>query len=140
MHRRIFLLSLAGLPAICADPPVTSIRGRLDVTKPVLQLENQQVVALEGDKDTMGVLRDKRLDGSIMELRGKFTGTGTFKVDPIHTHAMHVHKDGKELFVTYWCDVCYIRTYTPGICWCCQKYTELDLRETLDPADASGGQ
>jgi hypothetical protein len=31
--------------------------------------------------------------------------------------------------VTYWCAVCAIRTFTPGICWCCREETELDLLE-----------
>jgi hypothetical protein len=31
--------------------------------------------------------------------------------------------------ITYWCDVCSIRTYTPGKCWCCQQETTLDLRD-----------
>jgi hypothetical protein len=45
---------------------------------------------------------------------------------------MFVHQGGKRLFVTYWCDVCSIRTYTPGLCLCCRKETDLDLRESLD--------
>ena len=28
--------------------------------------------------------------------------------------------------------VCSIRTYTPGICYCCQDETALDLREKFD--------
>jgi len=54
---------------------------------------------------------------------------GHFEVDPIHTRAMFVHKDGKRLTISYWCEVCYIRTYTPGTCVCCQKYTDLDLKD-----------
>jgi hypothetical protein len=36
--------------------------------------------------------------------------------------------------VTYWCEVCAIRTYTPGECMCCQENTELDLRDPDLPA------
>jgi hypothetical protein len=32
--------------------------------------------------------------------------------------------------VSYWCDICTIRSYTPGPCVCCQKDTTLDL---IDP-------
>jgi predicted RNA-binding protein with PUA domain len=37
-------------------------------------------------------------------------------------------RDGRLKMVTYWCDICSIRTYIPGPCMCCQKYTDLDLR------------
>jgi hypothetical protein len=57
---------------------------------------------------------------------------GVFVVDPIHKKAMFVVRGGKRLFVTYWCDICSIRTYTPGKCWCCQEETELDIRERYD--------
>ena len=60
---------------------------------------------------------------------GRFTAPDQFVVDPIHTRAMFVHKDGHVKVITYWCDVCSIRTYTPGPCWCCQKETLLDLRD-----------
>ena len=50
-------------------------------------------------------------------------------VDPMHTKAMFVYKDGKKSRITYWCDLCSIRTYTPGICMCCQQETQLDLRD-----------
>ena len=63
------------------------------------------------------------------EALGHFRGAGRFLIDPIYKRAMFVHKDGKRLFITYWCNVCYIRTYTPGNCRCCQKYTDLDLTE-----------
>jgi hypothetical protein len=43
--------------------------------------------------------------------------------------AMFVHKDGRVKAIAYWCDVCWIRTYTPGPCWRCQKETLLDLRD-----------
>lgn len=58
--------------------------------------------------------------------------TDQFQVDPSYTHAVHVLKDGKKFMVTYWCDVCSIRQYEPGPCWCCQRETHLDLRP-LDP-------
>jgi hypothetical protein len=87
-------------------------------------------VPLHGDSDTLGVLKDKRLKDADLELRGRLDGS-RFVVNPIHTNAMHVHKDGKRLIITYWCDLCAIRTFTPGICWCCQEQTELDLRDKL---------
>jgi hypothetical protein len=63
------------------------------------------------------------------EALGHFTAVDRFMIDPIYQRAMFVHKDGKRLLITYWCKVCYIRTYVPGNCRCCQKYTDLDLTE-----------
>jgi hypothetical protein len=71
--------------------------------------------------------------GTDFEAIGHFNSPDHFEIDPIHTRSMFVHKDGQRLMITYWCDVCYIRTYTPGTCVCCQKYTDLDLRESDEP-------
>ncbi len=99
--------------------------------KPPALDTGERQIPLDGDPDTKGVLNDKRLAGAKLELKGTFLPAGTFLVDPIHTRALYVHKDGKRLFVTYWCEVCSIRTYTPGKCWCCQDDTALDLRESI---------
>jgi len=109
-----------------------SIRGKLTRSrdeKPALEIADHKLVYLEGDAGTMGVLNDKRLWNTDFEAVGHFTTPDRFEIDGIHTRAMFVHKDGKRLLITYWCDVCYIRTYTPGVCVCCQRYTDLDLRE-----------
>jgi hypothetical protein len=125
---RLLLLSLA---AIISLADTGAIRGKLlqpGGGPPRLEVSAGKTVVLHGDKDTLGVLNDKRLAGAELELKGHSEGE-RFVVDPIHTKAMHVHRDGKRLLITYWCDLCAIRTYTPGICWCCQQETELDLRE-----------
>ncbi len=136
--RRSVLTSFLGLsaaPVLRADEGVT-IQGKLvqlPGKPPVLDTGSRRV-PLSGDADTMGVLQDKRLAGATFELQGKFDSQGAFAVGPIHTRAVRVLRNGKKLLVTYWCDVCSIRTYTPGICWCCQEETALDLRESL-PGD-----
>src|SRR6266849_2081628 len=130
--RRLPLAFAALLTASClAAVPGLSIRGKLTRSgnRPALELNDRELVVLEGDEPTMGVLNDKRVSETDFEVVGHFNAPDRFEVDPIHTRAMFVHKDGKRLMITYWCDVCYIRTYTPGICVCCQKYTDLDLRE-----------
>ncbi len=99
---------------------------------PALETADHKKVALDGDESTLSVLNDERLNGMELELKGHFTAADRFAVDPFHTRAMFVDKDGKRLIITYWCNVCYLRTYTPGKCWCCQKYTDLDLREKDD--------
>lgn len=116
--------------AICGR--AESIQGRLvqhEGKPPVLETADHKAVALEGDNETLSVLNDTRLANADLEAAGHFTAPGTFVIDPFHTRALRVHKDGKSLAITYWCDVCHIRTYKPGPCWCCQRETDLDLRE-----------
>lgn len=86
-------------------------------------------IRLEGDTETSAVLRDKRLFGSEVEAVGDQAGEGRFRIEPIHESGLFVFRNGKPLVVTYWCEVCSIRTYSPGICMCCQEETALDLRE-----------
>lgn len=129
--RRFFLLAGGVFLAQAADPAPSVIRGKLSRTAaglPALATGDGRLIPLAGDKDTEGVLRDKRLAGAEIELRGR-SAPDLFTIDPIHAKAMHIHRDGKKLLITYWCEVCSIRTYTPGICWCCQENTALDLRE-----------
>jgi hypothetical protein len=133
MTSRIWVAALAAaMAALAADPGPTVLTGTLTQREgkaAALTLPDQKLVELDGDPDTRGVLNDKRLSGAKLEVRGHYAASGKFQVDPIHTKAMHVHRNGKDLLITYWCDVCSIRTYTPGKCWCCQQETELDLRE-----------
>ncbi|MDQ6700579.1 MAG: hypothetical protein M3Z36_10385, partial [Acidobacteriota bacterium] len=96
---------------------------------PMIETADRKVIPLDGDVPTQGVLKDKRLAGADLEVRGHYTAGDVFMVDPMHTKAMFVYKDGKKSRITYWCDLCSIRTYTPGICMCCQQETELDLRD-----------
>ena len=133
--RRSILTQFATLVPILAAGKQASIRGRLKLASagvPVLALSDAQQIALRGDESTMGVLLDPRVRDMDFELIGTPTAMGAFEVGPIHTKAMYVHKGGQKLFVTYWCDICSIRTYTPGACWCCQEDTELDLRDRYD--------
>jgi len=130
---RFRLVVLLALAAACyaGDAATTSIRGKLAQRdgKPVLEVSTSKLVPLDGDEPTRGVLKDKRLAGADVEAAGHFASAGLFVVDPIHTKALHVYHGGKRHTITYWCEVCSIRTYTPGICWCCQEETALDLKE-----------
>ena len=130
--RRLFFAALGSSVAFAASAPGLSVRGKLGQSpdhQPALETSDHKLVTLEGDQPTLAVLHDERLLGDDLEALGHSGAAGHFVVDPIHNRAMFVHKDGKRLIITYWCDVCYIRTYSPGVCWCCQKYTDLDLRE-----------
>lgn len=110
------------------------MRGRLvqeEGQPPRIRTTEGRLVTLEGDPPTLGVLRDERLRAEDFEALGAFTGPDKFTVLPIHERAMFVWRKGKRLVITYWCDVCAIRTYSPGLCQCCQEPTALDPR---DPA------
>ena len=132
---RLGLLALVGCLAVAGfaeEPKPVSIRGTLverPGKPPALETADHHIISLNGDDATKGVLNDKRMAGFDLEAKGHFTAPDQFLVDPIHTRAMFVHKDGHVKVITYWCDVCSIRTYTPGPCWCCQKETTLDLRD-----------
>ncbi len=122
------------IPRLAVGETVTVSRRlrQVEGQPSTLDMGGGKSLVLEGDPSTTGVIQDKRLKDLPFELIGTYTSTGAFRIDPIHKRAMFVHKGGKRLIVTYWCAVCSIRTYTPGICYCCQDETELDLRETTD--------
>jgi hypothetical protein len=129
MQRRWFLLTLSGAFAFAANSE--SLRGALTKTpsaKPALKTPEGKLTELAGDADTLEVLSDERLANADIEVVGSFRD-GAFQIDPIHTAALWVYRDGKRLRITYWCDICAIRTYKPGICWCCRENTELDPQD-----------
>jgi hypothetical protein len=107
-----------------------SVRGRV-AGELKLKTADGRMIGLSGDAESEAVLRDERLAREEFELRGKFTAPGAFSIDPIHLRAIFVWRGGQKLVVTYWCDVCAIRAWTPGKCQCCQDDMALDLR---DPA------
>ena len=127
LARRRFLVLLPCLATALRAADGTAFRGKL-VDGPALEMADGKRLKLTGDSDTLGTLKDPRLAGFDFEVHGVLAGD-TVKIAPIHEAAIFAHKDGKRLRVTYWCDVCAIRTYTPGLCWCCREDTVLDLRE-----------
>lgn len=110
------------------------LRGKLHIQqgKATLETSDHKMIALEGDEVSNKVLGDDRLNGFEIEARGHFKSPDHFVIDPSHTHSLLVRKDGKLKLVTYWCDICSIRAYTPGPCVCCQRETTLDLRDPDD--------
>ena len=127
----VVLLVRRGLAAT-TQAATGSVKGKLiqhQDAPVVLQTDDGKTITLSGDEDTQKVLHDPRLSGVTLEAMGHFTAQDQFAVEPIFEKNMFVLKDGKRLRITYWCDVCSIRTYTPGVCVCCQKWTDLDLRD-----------
>ena len=112
--------------------PSETLRGKLGVRagKPAtIETREHKIVTLDGDDMAQKVLSDVRLNGFEVEAKGHFTAPDRFLIDPSHQHSLLARQDGKLKLITYWCDVCSIRAYTPGPCVCCQKETTLDLRD-----------
>jgi hypothetical protein len=106
-----------------------SVRGRLAPGEsPALKTGEEKLIRLEGDTETTGVIKDERLKDVDFEAVGEFLNADRFRIGPIHEKSMWVWKDGHKHSISYWCEVCAIRTYTPGICMCCQEETAVDLR------------
>lgn len=128
-RRHLFVTFFSSLIA-WAQIAAATFRGKL-LPGQLLETASGRI-QLTGDEPTLGVLNDPRVIGLELELTGQTRAADALEIDPIHKKAMYALKDGKRLFVTYWCDICSIRTYTPGQCWCCQEQTELDLRERYE--------
>jgi hypothetical protein len=131
--RRTILTLFTVFPGLLAKEAGKVVeRGTLVIREdgsPALETTPGKRIPLSGDKPTMGVLTDPRLKGATVEVHGQPAEGGGIRLGPIHKNALFVVKNGKKSTVSYWCDVCSIRTYTPGVCMCCQADTELDLQE-----------
>src|SRR5579862_6873018 len=140
--RRLFLLWGAALGCFAEDAKSsfpaasTKVRGKLrqrDGQSPALETADHKMVTLDGDEAAIKTLKDARLNGFDLEVTGHFTAPDHFLIDPNHARTALVRKDGKLKMITYWCDVCSIRSYEPGPCWCCQQETVLQLRDPDQP-------
>jgi hypothetical protein len=131
------LLALTAISALAADShPGETLRGKLvlsDGKPPAVETAEHKRVILDGDEPTRKVLGDRRVNGFEVEAKGRFTAPDRFLIDPIHTHSLLVRQGGKLKMITYWCDTCSIRSFTPGPCVCCQRETTLDLRDPDEP-------
>ena len=107
------------------------LRGKL-IAGRKLQV-GKRVVELESDEPVGKVLDDERLFGRDVEVMGEAVGEGKFRIEEIHTKPVYIYAKGERLGVSYWCEVCYIRTYSPGKCWCCQEDTMLDPKDPNTP-------
>lgn len=108
------------------------LRGKLLVRegKPAaVETADHKVIELDGDASTQKVLADNRLNGYEVQARGHFTTPTRFTVDPFHERGLVAVKNGSVKIITYFCDVCNIRQYTPGPCPCCQREMTLELRD-----------
>lgn len=131
-----------GDPGRAAEPSSPSIvlQGSLGsgaAGEVTLNVSGRAGVRLVGDRETLLVLSDPRLTGAELGVRGRWVSPNQFEVEPFHKKSFWVYKGGQRWLVFYWCDVCGIRTYTPGKCLCCQEETELKLeRLPSEPGQA----
>jgi hypothetical protein len=97
---------------------------------PALRADSGGLAALDGEPETLEVLNDARLAGERLELIGQPAPGNRFRVGPFYqAKSMFVHRGAKRFTISYWCQVCSIRTYTPGLCMCCRDETELSLQD-----------
>jgi hypothetical protein len=135
----VLALALGCLAEGPKSPPQhthAKVRGKLMQRQgqpPAVETGEHKLVTLEGEEGALKVLNDKRLNGTEIEATGHFTAPDHFVLDPNHAQTVLAHKDGKLKMITYWCDVCSIRSYEPGPCWCCQAETILQLRDPNEP-------
>jgi hypothetical protein len=128
----LLLPAIAVVVAAATLPGTTTVRGKLAIHEnapATLETADRQIITLSADDTISKVLTDARLNGFEVEARGQFTAPNKFQIDASQTNPFLVRTDGHLKMVTYWCDVCSIRDYTPGPCRCCQRETVLDLRD-----------
>ena len=132
-RRRDLLLAGVSAFAMRAAEGADVVRGRF-ATPGVIVTPQGKRVKLTGDEPTQLVLNDHRMNGLDVEVVGVKSGSG-LAINPIHLRGIWVYQKGQRLMVTYWCDICYIRTYSPGQCWCCQEDTRFDPKDpnSTDP-------
>ncbi|GAB4365045.1 MAG: hypothetical protein OHK0021_08780 [Bryobacter sp.] len=128
-NRRIFLFATASSLALGQGESV--IKGRLQKGRQLRTADG--TVTLEADESIGALLDDERVIGMELEIEGQSKTANQFAVNPVHRKPVYTYADGRRLLVSYWCDVCYIRFYRPGTCWCCQKEVLLDPKDPTTP-------
>ena len=134
MLRFLSLVSLVAMVAPwsvpnCFAESIELLRGRVETvgdgdpqkdTPLTFVTSDGKRVTVAGDRFSNGQLLDPRLAEREWELEGKFHPDGHFEILKLFTISQ-----GKRNRVTYWCEICYIRSHEPGRCMCCQAETEL---------------
>ena len=134
MLRFLSLVSLVAVAAPWSVPDglaesIELLRGRVEAgadgdpqkdTSLTFVTSDGKRIPVAGDRFSTGQLLDPRLSEREWELGGKFHPDGHFEILKLFTI-----RQGKRNRVTYWCEICYIRSHEPGRCMCCQAETEL---------------
>ena len=125
----LILAAVAAAATTTSNEAEVVVHGKIQQEEgkpPVVVTDDHKTYQVSGDEFLEAQMKDSRLNGRAVELRGHENGPGKFAATHLYTV-----KDGKRYDVTYWCDVCSIRTHMPGRCMCCQGPTE--LQEILVP-------
>ncbi len=124
MRRAAVLLALAAAALAATSDQAPVLRGHLRQPgggkPPVIETAEGKTYTVSGDAFTVAQMADPKLKDRELELEGSFDAPGHFAATKLFTL-----KNGKRYKVTYWCDICSIRTHMPGRCMCCQGETEL---------------
>ena len=105
----------------------TGVASVVESQDRILALETQagELIPLLEDPRGRAFRSDERLRKMEVELLVRhYTATPVRQIIRVSEIA-----DGSRYEIDYWCDVCSIRSYSPGLCWCCQQETTLDLRD-----------
>lgn len=107
----------------------TAVRGAIETPEdgPVyLITESGKKLELEIEEaDAFHTFHDPELADRTWELEGFHKDGDKFEVLRLFTI-----KDGKRFHVTYYCEICHIVSYRPGMCMCCQE--DVELREVAE--------
>jgi len=118
-------LSAAGLSAA----ERAKVRGRIETSEdgPVYLVDESGTrLDLEIEEpDAFHTFHDPDLADRTWELEG-FPKEG----DKFEVRKLFTIKDGKRFHVTYYCEICHIVSYRPGMCMCCQE--DVELREVAE--------
>jgi hypothetical protein len=139
-QRRVGVVLALGfsLAPLCAEEPKTSTyRGQVVPLAAVLaeagvkldsdaaaqwlalKTDDGKVYPLVNDAGARMFFKDAALLKRPMSLTGRLVA-GSF----LQVVAAQSVRDGKLHDLYYWCDICTIRTYQPGICECCGQPIE----------------
>lgn len=137
---RVALAFVCAFAALAAGPPPKDVefRGRIVCGVEERAAASKQPVAaghahewvfktaegrlapLTRTKNSEALFVDARLRAKELVLKGQLREDGGFEAIVFQSV-----KDGERHSLFYWCDICTIRTITPGECVCCREPVEL---------------
>lgn len=90
------------------------------------ETRNGQLLVFPHNDPRAAIFEDERIRRERLRLTGLSQSD-----DRIEMVAVHAVREDGLYRLYYYCEVCHIRTFAPGPCWCCQD--PFELREELDP-------
>jgi hypothetical protein len=132
------LVALAPLAAAQDPPQTVSLRGQVLPLTDVLARAGVKQDADAGSAGRALVTEEGKvyplvkdaggrmffMDDALLRRPMRLTGRLVTGVPLLQVVAVQSERQGKVHDVYYWCDICTIRTYAPGICECCGQAIE----------------